>query len=83
MDTAGLVRSMSRKGCSPDNAACEGFFGILKNEVFYARSWEGVSLEAFIGELDGFLHWYNESRIKVSLGAKSPTEYRRSLGLVA
>lgn len=27
--TAGfdIVRSMSKKGCSPDNAACEGFFG--------------------------------------------------------
>lgn len=24
---AKMVRSMSRKGCSPDNAACEGFFG--------------------------------------------------------
>lgn len=32
---AGLVRSMSAKGCSPDNAACEGFFGRLKNEFFY------------------------------------------------
>jgi len=27
MDNAGLVRSMSKKGCSPDNSACEGFFG--------------------------------------------------------
>ena len=26
MDDAGLTRSMSRKGCSPDNSACEGFF---------------------------------------------------------
>lgn len=26
---AKLIRSMSRKGCSPDNAACEGFFGRL------------------------------------------------------
>jgi putative transposase len=35
MESAGLVRSMSRKGCSPDNAACEGFFGRVKNEMFY------------------------------------------------
>lgn len=35
MDKAGLTRSMSRKGCSPDNAACEGVFGRLKNEMFY------------------------------------------------
>ena len=26
----GLVRSMSRKDCSPDNSACEGFFGRMK-----------------------------------------------------
>lgn len=27
MNKAGLTRSMSKKGCSPDNSACEGFFG--------------------------------------------------------
>ena len=30
MQAAGLTRSMSKKGCSPDNAACEGFFDRLK-----------------------------------------------------
>ena len=25
MEKAGLIRSMSKKGCSPDNSACEGF----------------------------------------------------------
>ena len=35
MDNAGLIRSMSRKGCTPDNSACEGFFGRIKNEMFY------------------------------------------------
>ena len=83
METAGLTRSMSRKGCSPDNAACEGVFVTLKSEMFYTRSWEGVSLEEFIYELDGFLRWYNEERIKISLDAMSPIEYRRSLGLSA
>lgn len=34
---AKLIRSMSRKVCSPDNAACEGFFGRLKTEMFYPR----------------------------------------------
>ena len=32
-----LTRSMSQKGCSADNAACEGLFGRLKNEFFYYR----------------------------------------------
>jgi putative transposase len=38
MTAAGLTRSMSKKGCSPDNSACEGFFGRLKNEMFYGLS---------------------------------------------
>ena len=33
----GLARSMSRKGCSPDNARCESYFGRLKIEFFYGR----------------------------------------------
>ena len=80
MEAAGLTRSMSKKGCTPDNAACEGFFGRLKNELFYGRSWAGVSIEEFTGRLDGYLHWYTEKRIKMSLGGKSPMEYRQVLG---
>lgn len=47
-DDAGLTRSMSRKGCSPDKSACEKFFGRMKNEMFYGRSWQGVTLENFM-----------------------------------
>jgi len=83
MKEAGLTRSMSKKGCSPDNAACEGVFGRIKNEMFYNRSWAGVSIDQFIDILDRYLHWYNEKRIKISLGAMSPLEYRRRLNLAA
>lgn len=82
MDRAGLIRSMSKKGCSPDNSACEGFFGRIKNEMFYGLSWEGISIEQFIKILDDYIHWYAEKRIKMSLGGLSPIEYRRSLGLI-
>ncbi|WP_422678822.1 IS3 family transposase [Clostridium thermosuccinogenes] len=83
MENAGLRRSMSKKGCSPDNSACEGFFGRLKNEMFYNRNWAGVTIEQFIGILNDYLIWYNETRIKISLGNMSPLEYRRSLGLAS
>lgn len=82
MDTAGLTRSMSKKGCSPDNAACEGFFGRLKNEMFYGRSWLGVTIDEFIERLDQYIHWYAEKRRKITLGGLSPLEYRKSLGLL-
>lgn len=83
MENAQLTRSMSKKGYTPDNSACEGFFGRLKNEMFYCRSWKGVSIDQFIDELDSYLRWYNEKRIKMSLEAMSPVAYRRSIGLAA
>ena len=83
LEAAGLTRSMSRKGCTPDNAACEAFFGRLKVEFFYARQWSGTTMEQFIAELDAYIRWYNESRIKMSLGGRSPVEYRQDLGIAA
>jgi transposase InsO family protein len=78
-----LIRSMSRKGCSPDNAACEGFFGRLKTELFYPRKRQATTLEQFIETMDSYIRWYDEKRIKISLGFLSPIEYRQNLGLTA
>ena len=83
MESANLTRSMSKKGCTPDNAACEGFFGRLKNEMYYNRIWRDVNTEEFIDHLDEYIHWYNEKRVKLSLGGQSPIEYRATLGLAA
>lgn len=79
----GLVRSMSRKGCSPDNARCEGFFGRLKIEFFYGCDWAGVSIGEFIEMLDAYLKWYRDIRAKSDLDYRSPMQYRRDLGLAA
>ena len=63
----GLTRSMSAKGCSPDNAAAEGFFGRIKNEFFHGCDWRGVGFEEFRGRLDAYHTHYNETRIKKPL----------------
>ena len=39
-----------------------------------------MTIEEFLHELDMYLHWYNEKRIKKSLGYLSPVEYKQSLG---
>ncbi|WP_420864834.1 IS3 family transposase, partial [Lacticaseibacillus manihotivorans] len=72
MDKYGFIRSMSKKGCTPDNAQAESFFGHLKTEFFYNRSWIGISLQDFIQELDRYIEWYNTKRRKKVLGGKSP-----------
>lgn len=82
MERYGYTRSMSRKGASSDNAACEGFFGRLKNEMFYGKNWQEVSIDEFITILNEYIEWYNTKRIKQSLNYLSPYEYRQSLGLI-
>ena len=42
---ANLVRSMSLEAFSPDNAACEGLFGRMKDELIYARDWLNTAID--------------------------------------
>ena len=70
------------KGYSPDNSACEGFFGRLKNEMFYKRNCNSISINKFMDIVNNYIEWYNNKRIKQSLGYKSPVEYRKELGLI-
>lgn len=85
MEHAGLTKSMFRKGCSPDNSACEEFFWRMKNEMFYGRSWRGVTLEEFMHEIEEYMLWYRNERIKISLDGMRSLEYRmkmrRSMGM--
>ena len=59
-----LVRSMSRKGMSCDNARMEGFFGTLKSEFYIGTDWSGTAPEEFIAELDAYMRWYRDGRLK-------------------
>ena len=79
----GPVRSMPGKGCSPDNARREGFFGRLKIEFFYGCDWSKVAIEEFTGMLNACLRWYGDVRIKSDLDYRSPMQCRRDLGLPA
>ena len=78
-----IVRSMPRRGGTPDNSRAEGFFGRLKVEFFYGRGWNDASVGEFIEMLDAYLVWYRDGRRKSDLGYKSPMQYRRNLGFVA
>ena len=83
MRDAKLIRSMSREQCSPNNSACEGFLGQLKKELFYPRDWRATTIEQFIQVVGDYIRWYNEKRIKISLGSISPIGCRVSLGIAA
>lgn len=42
LNAASLIRSMLLSGL-PDNAACEGFFGRLKTEMYNGHDWSCVT----------------------------------------
>ena len=77
----GVRQSMSRKGNCLDNAVMENFFGLLKSELLYLR--EFSSLEEFQIELEKYIDYYNNKRIKSKLKGLSPVQYRIQSSLVA
>ena len=69
-----ITQSMSRKGNCLDNAVMENFFGHLKEEMYYRRDYRNVEeLENAVNE---YITYWNQKRIKLSLGGLSPVEYR-------
>lgn len=69
-----IRQSMSRKGNCLDNAVMENFFGLLKTELLYSQNFK--SLDHFLKELEDYLYYYNNKRIKERLNGMSPVHYR-------
>jgi len=42
-----------------------------------------TTIEQFVEALNSYIRWYNEERINLSLGFRSPIDHRRSLGRAA
>jgi transposase InsO family protein len=77
----GIRQSMSRKGNCLDNSIMENFFGLLKSELLYLREFH--SMEEFRIELEKYIDYYNNKRIKSKLKGLSPVQYRIQSLLVA
>lgn len=77
----GIQQSMSRKGNCLDNSVMENFFGLLKSELLYLRKFD--SLDEFVVELEKYIDYYNNKRIKSKLKGLSPVQYRLQSSLVA
>lgn len=70
----GVIQSMSRKGNCLDNAVIENFFGHLKSELLYLQKFD--SIEHLKKEVESYIHYYNNDRIKLKLKGMSPVQYR-------
>ena len=69
-----IFQSMSRKGYCHDNSVMENFFGLLKQEIYYGVVY--YSYDELKAEIERFITYYNEERIKEKLGWLSPVQYR-------
>lgn len=70
----GITQSMSRKGNCFDNCVIENFFGLLKTEFYHNQIFPSV--ENFQEQLNQYVDYYNNSRIKVKLKGLSPVQFR-------
>ena len=74
LDTFGINRSLSFKGCPYDNAVAEATFKLIKTE-FVNRRFFATSQQLAV-ELMDYVHWFNTIRIHGSLGYVSPVQFR-------
>ncbi|MDW8517594.1 MULTISPECIES: IS3 family transposase [Priestia] len=75
LDTFGIKRSLSMKGCPYDNAVAEATFKVFKTE--FANGAHFSSLEQLALELNDYVHWFNNIRIHGTLAYLTPAEFKQ------
>jgi len=74
---AGMTQSMSRVGHCIDNGPMEGFWGILKTEMYYLHKFEDY--ESLKKSIEDYIEYYNNRRYQKRLKCMTPIEYQRYL----
>ena len=54
-----------------------GYFGILKQEVFYGFAEQFKNLTELEDAIRDYIEYYNQKRIKIKLKGLTPIEYRQ------
>ena len=67
-----IFQSMSRKGTCLDNSVMENFLELLKQEIYYGRTY--TSFDELKRNIEQWIECYNTKRIKQKLGWLSPVE---------
>lgn len=77
LDKQGMQQSMSRVGRCIDNGPMEGFWGILKCEMYYLNQFE--TYDELVTAVEQFIHYYNHQRRQHKLNCLPPATYRSLL----
>ena len=76
-----MKQSMSRVAHCIDNGPMEGFWGILKREMYYGKKF--TSKEELITAIESYIEYYNNRRIQRGLKLMTPKEYHEEFHHVA
>lgn len=68
-----MIQSMSRVGRCLDNAPMEGWWGILKSEMYYLKRF--TSREELVYAIEEYIRFYNTRRYQKRLNCMTPCEY--------
>ena len=74
LDKISATQSMSRVGRCIDNGPIEGFWGIIKSEMYYLSKFN--NFEELKLAIDRYIEFYNKKRFQKRLKGLSPIEYR-------
>lgn len=74
LENHNIIQSMSRPGYCIDNGPIEGFWGILKSEVYYNQEYE--SKEELIEAIENYILFYNNGRPQRRFNKLTPYEVR-------
>ena len=74
LDKQEMTQSMSRVGRCIDNGPMEGFWSILKCEMYYLNHFD--SYDELKAAIEHFIHYYNCQRRQHNLNCLPPTSYR-------
>lgn len=77
LDQAGMTQSMSRVGHCIDNGPMEGFWGILKVEMYYLHRFNDY--QSLKKAIEDYIRYYNYDRLQEKLHCLAPMEYREVL----
>lgn len=77
LNLAGMTQSMSRVGHCIDNGPMEGFWGILKSEMYYLHRFEDFG--NLKNAIKKYIDYYNTKRYQKRLKCMTPIEYRKYL----
>ena len=67
---------MSRVGRCIDNGPMEGFWGILKSEMYYLKKF--ASRDDLSSAIEQYLNFYNNKRYQQRLKCMTPMEFHRA-----